>query len=392
MKNFENLKLILIILSIIIIIILIMIFIVLNSMKPKDNIDISMDAPKLDTSLKFDKLGGKSVLFSLEEIIKENIPDIQTFYMQEVYYKDIKYDVETEYYIYGISFRDNYNTIEKDYIIIRQNYEKMLYTFEIKQRNITKEQFQQIIQNKANEKGENSEVKYNNNNVFNLKNISNEDLVRRYTDYYITLALYSPSDAYEILDNDYREKKFKTLDQYKEYIENNRKSLENYTLKKYAYNDEGENTRYIAVDSEDNYYIIEEIELLNIKIQLDNYTIEDKKYVEEYNKLSNEEKVNICLSKVLKMINNKEYNDLYNLLDETYKSTYFMNFEDFKKYINDNYFYNNEFISSNISFNVNSYICEVKIKSGVGVSALEKTNTIIIQLANDTSFKISFSK
>ena len=132
--------------------------------------------------------------------------------------------------------------------------------------------------------------------------------------------------------------------------------------------------------------------MLNIKIQLDNYTIEDKKYVEEYNKLSNEEKVNICLSKVLKMINNKEYNDLYNLLDETYKSTYFMNFEDFKKYINDNYFYNNEFISSNISFNVNSYICEVKIKSGVEVSALEKTNTIIIQLANDTSFKISFSK
>ena len=382
----------LLILTVILLIVIISILFLYKNSGKENDVDLSKEAPQLDTSIKFDKLQGKEVLFSLEKIVKERVANIDQFYIQEAYYKDIEYDVETEYYIYGIFFGNDYKSTEKDYIIIRQNYETMLYSFEIKQRNITKEEYNQIMINES-KKIENLEkIEFNTNNKFELKSINTEDILRRYTDYYTTLALYSTEDAYELLNKEYKEKRFGTLEKYKEYVEGNRNILENYTLKKYALNNEEKNIKYIVVDVYDNYYIIKEKTLLDIEIQLDNYTLEDANFASKYKNLNEEEKVNVCVSKVLKMINTKDYENLYNLLDENYKNNNYKNLEDFKNYLKNNYFNYNELVSTNIKQEVNAYLCTLIISNGNNTSSDEKTNLVLIQLGDNLDFKIAFPK
>ena len=88
---------------------------------------------------------------------------------------------------------------------------------------------------------------------------------------------------------------------------------------------------------------------------LDNYTIESQEYIDKYNSLTDEQKVNVSVAKVLKMINTADYTNLYNIVDETYKQNNFPNQEIFENYIKNNFFRYNILEECEIYFNTNKH-------------------------------------
>lgn len=383
----KNILAIVIILTIICILVISIIFKLLN--EEKNNIDISGDSPELYINTDLKELTGKPMLFTIENIIEKNIKNVGGFYAEKIYFKDIKFDEETRAYIYGTIWNTDFTTKENIYIIIDLQQRELLYNMEIKQKGITKVEFEEIIKAL---KDEAKDIKYDSNNKFGFIQASDEQMVRRYMDYYTTLALYSPKDAYELLDEEYKQKRFGSLESYLQYVNDKKDYLQELTLQKYGVDYQATYSDYIAVDTENNYYIIRQKGLFDIKIQLDNYTIEDSEYVIKYNTLSDDEKVKVCASKFIKMINAKDYENLYNLVDETFKANNFKNIENFKKYINNKYFKYNVLSKTEITKQANAYICKLTVSSGNSSSAEEMNTNIIIEITEGTSFKIAFVK
>ena len=133
--------------------------------------------------------------------------------------------------------------------------------------------------------------------------------------------------------------------------------------------------------------------VMNYKIKLDNYTIKVEDYEENYNKLKNENKVQANVHIFLQMINTKDYKHSYELLDETFKKNNFGTLEEYKSYINENFFKYNQRTSSDINIRQegNYYVYETTIRNNSGSAAKSKKLTIIMQLLKGTDFVMSFS-
>ena len=385
-------KKIIIFLSILVIIAIIIISTIFILLKNINKTEISEeDSPELYIRTDLMKLKSSKVLFTVEDIISDNTENLSKVYIEDAYYKDSDTSNQTQLYLYTTIWTNDFSQKEKNYIIITLNEETMQYNIKIEQRNITKQQYEDIIETlKSEPNNENDQIEYDETNIFEYKNVTNEDIVQRYVEYFITLELYSPEDAYELIEENYKTKRFENIDNFKKYISDNKNFLELYTIEKYAVNYKDNYTEYIAIDIYDNYYIIQEKELLDFSIQLDNYTIESQEYIDKYNTLSNEQKVSVSVTKVIKMINTADYKNLYNIIDETYKQNNFPTQEIFETYIKNKFFKYNILEECQSSFNTNAYICDFKIKSGNNSTAEEKQGNIIIRLEENTAFKISF--
>ena len=64
-------------------------------------------------------------------------------------------------------------------------------------------------------------INKNDGNGLSEPNVTDEYVSKQYTDYYKKLVLGRPDLAYELMDKEYREKRFGSLEKYKEYIEEN---------------------------------------------------------------------------------------------------------------------------------------------------------------------------
>ena len=390
--NKKSIITILAIMLVIVCAIIVMIIFYLNKMED-NNGGQNPEAPMLYTENEVTRVSGKNIFFTIENVLNKSIQDVEKIYIKDMYTQDIEIDVNSQFYIYANIWRNNYSVNENAYIIVNLNREKLLYDLQIENSNITKQEYDEIIaQIKPYEEDNQIEIDYLENNKFSFVYASDEDVVKRNVEYYKILALYLPNEAYELLDEIYKQKRFGSIEKYFEYINNYKNILENSKIIKYAQEKDEGIDRYIGIDNYDNYYIMKGDNLYDFKMQLDNYTIESETYVEKYNNLSENKKAEICAAKVIKMINTKDYENLYNLINKNYKNNNFPTIEEFKKYINERFYKYNMVDTINIESNVNYYICSVKIRSGNNLSALESINNIIIQLGENTEFEIAFTK
>ena len=150
-----------------------------------------------------------------------------------------------------------------------------------------------------------------NNNSFSKTSTTYEDIARDYIDLYKRLALGSPEIMYDLLDKEYREAKFGSVDEFKKYIEDNRTEIIGIRLEKYRTNQTDEYTQYICIDQNGNYYIFRETAILDYTVILDTYTIDLPEFTDEYNSSSDSEKVLLNIQKVFEAINNGDYNYVY---------------------------------------------------------------------------------
>ena len=117
-----------------------------------------------------------------------------------------------------IENRDNYNFIGQEYLIINLDKEKQLYSIEPKGNNyndideIELESLEETITSKQ-------------LNTYKSASATYEEITKYYFNMYKQLSLGAPEIAYQLLNEEYRNKRFENVDNFKEYIQENKNSI-----------------------------------------------------------------------------------------------------------------------------------------------------------------------
>ena len=320
-----------------------------------------------------------------------NIRDFVDVYEQKVIFTPLQMNVyiqETieKYVVYGFLVDLNMNFIEDVYIGVNLDVTNNTFSIEpILDENVTDIDQIEII-------NENEEIEENEFNIYEDVQINYEYLCKEYLQTYKKLILAMPELAYEYLDDEYRETRFGSYEDFTEYITENYDNLYTLTLSEYDVETYDNYKEYICKDAKGNMYIfIETDEIMNFVAQLDDYTIETADFIEAYNSATDEEKVQTNIDKFFKMINTKDYVSAYKLLNDTFKENNFATIDEFKEYVQNNFFENTTITTVNeLTESGTYYICTVTTTNTSDTSETME-ETFIVSLGEDTDFEMSFT-
>ena len=195
-----------------------------------------------------------------------------SFYIQEVY----KQESETAfaYYIYGIS--EYYNeqneiNISKDYFKVRLDNRNFTIAIE---EILSEEEYEEIIHSEERPEINKKEIVPNEYNEFDEKNYSNLILSQKYINDYMIKLKYDIDKAYELIDEECKQKKFNNnINNFKQYVEEHKEDFDNFRMYKSEETIENDYIRFNITDDKQNHYIIKRTQALQYKILLDNETV-----------------------------------------------------------------------------------------------------------------------
>ena len=235
-----------------------------------------------------------------------------------------------------------------------------------------------------------SQIEKNENNTFTYKNYTGEDMAKEYFEIYKFKALYLPEKAYEDLEEEYRNKRFGSLENYKNYIKEIYSEMYTLTIQSYIVNNNEDTTQYVCQDQYSNLYIFDAKTLLNYKVTLDTYTLEQEKFTTEYTKANDQKKVMMNIDKFFQMINAKDYTAAYNVLADSFKNNYFKTEAAFKQYMKQRVYSYNDVTYQVFSDEV-SGVYQYRL---LLTDRTNKNNTtefnIVMKLNGGTDFEMSF--
>ena len=225
-------------------------------------------------------------------------------------------------------------------------------------------------------------------NKFEDNVVSDKDIIVKYFEYYKGLAQYDYKQAFELLDEEYREERFNDdVEEYHKYLQDIQ--IENVSIKQYKTEIEDNVTEYIAKNDNNTYYIFYENEPMNISILLDTYTKDIYQFINEYNNTNEQTKVGMNSEKIIMALNSKDYKYIYKKLDQDFANNNFGSLEGFENYMNQNFNAIYEATYYNSSKENNVYVQPVTLK--VKDSDEQKSLNIIMKLEEGTDFVMSFS-
>lgn len=266
-------------------------------------------------------------------------------------------------------------------LIIKKREEKNIYNNNIISNNLIDSQ------SISNNTEENS---INNYNKFDLINVNSGSLLNLYWSQFKDEAMFNIEESYNLLDIEYREKKFNDIEEYKEYINANIEILENSSIQTFdLYNNE-DYTLYKCKDNYGRLFIIKEYSIKQYTLMLDIYTIDTLEFLENYSSSNNQVKVALNIQKFMQAINAKDYNYAYNCLSDGFKSNYFNTVEEFENYISQNLYSNNEieYIEFKEESGLYTYTIQI-VNTDNPDESIEKT--IVMKLNEGTDFEMSFN-
>ena len=148
---------------------------------------------------------------------------------------------------------------------------------------------------------------------------------------------------------------------------------------------------YVGKDQFGNLYIFNEYNNQSIDIKLDTYTINTDIFIKEYEKATDEKKVQMNIDKFIQMINRHDYISSYNCISEGFKNNYFSTQEDFENYIKNNFFkYNNFEFKSYEKKGSNIYVYTIQLTDLTGENQDLREIDIIMKLNEELNFEMSF--
>lgn len=219
--------------------------------------------------------------------------------------------------------------------------------------------------------------------------ISDKDVILEEFEYYKELTVNNMDKAFELIDDEYKNKRFTDNKKiFEEYLNNN--SLVEKRLNKYMSNTYQDYKEYVCIDNIGNYYIIKQVAPMKFSLLLDTYTIEQQETIDRYNKGDEQVKVGMNIEKIKEALNNKDYEYIYNKLDDTFKGNNFGNYEQFVSYMKENFFDANKIEYTNFTKEGELYIYELKV-SQADAEENSKKVSIIMKLLNNRDFVMSFS-
>ncbi len=325
-----------------------------------------------------------------ENITKEECVNLlsklipQSFYIKEIYTQEIGYqqiDIQENNYL-KILVRNN-GKESYIYAVIINDLETAAYNINI----INEEQYNNYINGKI--KIEKTSIELNEYNEIKYSDTYQGKICLIMYDDYINSIKNNVENSYYLLDKDYREKRFLDIDEYKEYINTNKEKLFNMTITQFIKDEQDEYTEYICMDNSNNYLIFRVTDGINYTLLLDEYTVDINNAVEKYNKSDIQNKVALNINKFITAINDKNYNYSYSILADSFKQNKYPNINEFRKYIQNNFYEENTVTYNEFTQQGSNYVYKITLKDKNSGSF--KDVTIVMKLKEDTKFEMSFS-
>lgn len=232
------------------------------------------------------------------------------------------------------------------------------------------------------------EIEKNEYNEIETYNLSSNEIAEKYYSEYMDLIGINPMLAYDKLNDEYKTIKFNnSYNSFEKYLENN-----NFGFISYSYEKEIDGVKvYKCVDTYGRNIIIEEIGLLNYNVCLDNYSINNKLYLNEINNANEQDRLMLNIDRFVEQINIKDYESAYNNLDEGFRDNNFSNITEFENFVKQ-YFYDSNDIRygefHKVSANIYSYSVTIKNVNNIKEN---RDVTMMIQLNKRVDCKVSFT-
>lgn len=291
------------------------------------------------------------------------------------------------YFVYGKYSNTNFN-----FIVILDNYN---YTFEIYLDNYLKDNGYSSEKISTMKTLHIEKIEKNENNTFQLKNINQQELANTYYNDFLNKMKNNPELAYNVIDSNYKNKRFKTMESFKNYI--NFYTGSNKLMIKYKMAKFDSYTELICYDNCGLVWIFNITSVMNYTVSLDSYTIAIKSYDDEYQNAIGGKKAQLCLNKFFEALNNKDYESAYTFLNNTYKANNFGTIEEFKAYVQKNWFaynmidYSSVEVDGNENYIISGTIGNIKNQGSYDAKYIKKD--FIVKLGNGISdFEMSFEK
>ena len=302
-------------------------------------------------------------------------------------------DSDTKVYIVKgkVRLQEN-NKIYDFYIMIETKIQENLYSI-YPERYITANGYDKlksgdIVNNYSIETIENRE----NNSFVYVEKKSNKEMATQYFDDFKERILYYKDIAYEMLDSNYSKSRFGNKDTFYNYLEDNKISLNLMYIDKYKVIKNDNYIDYICADRHHNIYTFRQYKENSIEdytVFLDNYTILSKEDEKKYKDLDKYGKAKINLNKIISMINNKDYNQIYKHLDTNFKSNMLKNINELKAFIKNNCYEINSIEIQNSEEKDNYYAFSCLLINERNTKE-NKNISVIISKTDDTNFTMSF--
>ena len=314
----------------------------------------------------FIKVTNEKFRFYPIEIKKMNDTEVRTFKVAGVI-QNLEYkNANREYFIVNVDYSNNTFSIQQ---LGEKEYEKY---------------------NKSNDTEKN--INNNGNNVFYNSNIDVQKISVEYLNLYKFLTLADPQITFNMMTEEYRNKRFGTLDNYKQYIKDNYEEIVGVYANKYLTNNTEQTIQYVIQDQYENLYIFDVESTMDYTIKLDTYTLDEEKFKTTYNSSDEAQRVQMNIDKFFDMINRQDYRTPYKCLDNTFKKKNFNNEKLFENYVKSKLFkYNKYSVKELKSVGSNTYACRMNISDKTTEDGASVQMTVIMKLLEGTDFTMSFS-
>ncbi len=353
--------------------------------------------PQLEVNTAIEKVDNNSTLYSLTNnitkyfnYIKEGNADAVNelggnasytisnnfkYIAKEAYVTQNEY--QSKYYIKGtltIANGDFTATEQDSFIIIYIDLQNNTYKLET----VQEETFATIALSKNEDITINKGL-YNN---FEKEYVDDVKQMEIYLEDYLFQIYNNTQKAYDLLDEEYRNKRFGNINEFINYINQKQEQIQNIQLMQYNVIEEDEEKIYVGTDENGNYYKIIETSYMNYRIMLDNYTLKD------YSEYTEDEQIEEISKQFIQMLNSKDYTNAYNLLDTTFKTEYFPTQQDFEIYVQQNFFERNIIETREVN---EEGICVVIIRENISTMSNKIEKQFKVNIISDTDYTIEFN-
>lgn len=295
------------------------------------------------------------------------------------------------YFVYGNLINTNNKKVENYGFIVKRDTQNLKFSIIPYDYMVDNGYEETLIESKNIDSIKNSSINENDNNYYTSNAYDDEYISNYYFNMYKENLQFNVENIYNSMEKEYREKRFGTLQNYKEYVTKNYKELLKCNLNQYVAETEDNFTNYICKDQLGNYYIFKETNIGEYTITLDTYTLKQDKFNEKYKTATNNEKVGMNISEFFQMINAKDYNSAYSVLSNSFKEKNFKSQDSFEQYIKTKLYSYNDVNLVNFSDEISgvfTYYIEVSNKENENDTKIKMN--IIMQLLENTEYQLSF--
>lgn len=235
-----------------------------------------------------------------------------------------------------------------------------------------------------------SEIASSYNNQTMYSEVTPQIICTRYLMQYKQNLINNPEQAYNLLDENYSNKRFVTFENFQEYLDDSSEIIDKITLESYSVNNSNDYTEYICEDIYGNYYIFYATSVFDYTVQLDTYTLSDE-FEKTYSEASNDKKAGLGIELFFEMINARDYRHAYEKLDETFKNENFPTYQQFKEYVKTNFYTSNSinYVTNRTIENLYTYNIIITDSNNEESESISKT--FIVQLQEGTDYVLSFN-